>query len=393
MGYIFAPASAARAPWARLARGEGPISISPARRRAGGAAIRGWAPASDPSRARSRCSPARPVAAAFTDLAQPTGAPSSQRRYPYIDRSFPNLERVHEEPPAYIAYGLLSDEECDALIAAAQQGALEHLPYDHAVLLDVHRLWPLVLVVLAGTAFDAWHAAGPDATLAAGAVALLLQTALLAAARWSAGVAGLVGAVWLATRHVIGGQVFTGTKWTVAHLFDSSSSSSASSTGSSRDASAGGGAEVATTAAAAAQAAKHFLCRASRLLHMPPSHMEPPTVSRYLQGQQQRVHYDGRPAGDPSGYREFMAAGGQRLVVCYLKTLSPSEGGATCFHHPSMHGLLHPIPSSIHPSTCHSGLPVISGEKWIVNSWACQRPVPSAVELAPEEAAALLDAQ
>jgi hypothetical protein len=31
----------------------------------------------------------------------------------------------------------------------------------------------------------------------------------------------------------------------------------------------------------------------------------------------------------------------------------------------------------------HSGLPVLAGEKWILNTWACQRRVPTAVTHLP----------
>lgn len=66
--------------------------------------------------------------------------------------------------------------------------------------------------------------------------------------------------------------------------------------------------------ASAAEAARRFIEAAAALLRTPASHLEPPTVTRYQEGEEQRKHFDGRPAGDPSGLQEFMAAGGQRLV-------------------------------------------------------------------------------
>jgi hypothetical protein len=186
------------------------------------------------------------------------------------------------------------------------------------VLLDTHRLWPLALVVAVGAAFDTLHGGAAAAALAAGggsgpgALAAAAAPALL---KWAAGVGTLVGAAHVAARRAIGGRVFTGTKWTVASLFGRSSSdaggSSGDAGGSNGDA---GGSSDASEQAAARAAAARFVRATAALLGTPPAHLEPPTVTRYQSGQQQRVHFDGRPAGDPSGLAEFMAAGGQRLV-------------------------------------------------------------------------------
>lgn len=87
----------------------------------------------------------------------------------------------------------------------------------------------------------------------------------------------------------------------------------------------------------------------------------------------------------------------QPQVVCYLATLRPDQGGVTTFHHPKLHGLAIPprqgdalifFPSfedgTLDMRMAHSGRPVLNGgEKWIINTWACQRPVPSAVQLPP----------
>lgn len=84
-------------------------------------------------------------------------------------------------------------------------------------------------------------------------------------------------------------------------------------------------------------------------------------------------------------------AGGQRLVQCvvYLNTLSKGGGGGTAFHHPCLKGLIvQPqqgnalvfFPASkdgtMDARMTHSGLPVLAGEKWIINTWAMQHDRP-----------------
>jgi hypothetical protein len=82
--------------------------------------------------------------------------------------------------------------------------------------------------------------------------------------------------------------------------------------------------------------------------------------------------------------------------VCYLNTLEPAQGGGTRFHHPCLGGLtVRPArgdalvffpafaDGALDGRMAHSGQPVGGGgaEKWIINTWACQRSVPSAVEI------------
>ncbi len=86
-------------------------------------------------------------------------------------------------------------------------------------------------------------------------------------------------------------------------------------------------------------------------------------------------------------------AGGQRLaqIVLYLTTLSDPHvhGGGTRFHHPVFRGLtVQPKRGDalvfftafrdgrIDERMPHSGLPVLDSEKWIINTWLCERPVP-----------------
>jgi hypothetical protein len=61
-----------------------------------------------------------------------SGAPAGAPRYPFIDPAFRGLELLHAEPPVYLVHGMLSRQECGALIRAAEGGALDGLEYDNA---------------------------------------------------------------------------------------------------------------------------------------------------------------------------------------------------------------------------------------------------------------------
>lgn len=85
-----------------------------------------------------------------------------------------------------------------------------------------------------------------------------------------------------------------------------------------------------------------------------------------------------------------MQVGGQRLAQClvYLNTLSTKHGGGTKFHHPLFRGLtVSPVQGDAlmfftawqdgqeDARMVHSGEKVLGdGEKWIINTWACQYP-------------------
>jgi hypothetical protein len=130
------------------------------------------------------------------------------RAYPHINRHFPGLELVHEEPPVYVAHNFMSPHDCMELRRSAEGGELPRLEYDNAVLLDTHRLWPLLAVVLAGAAFDTWHSGGLAA--AAGSTDALLAAAGPALLKWGVAVGGLLAAALAAMRGLVGGRVFTG---------------------------------------------------------------------------------------------------------------------------------------------------------------------------------------
>jgi hypothetical protein len=172
------------------------------------------------------------------------------RAYPHINRHFPGLELVHEEPPVYVAHNFMSPHDCMELRRSAEGGELPRLEYDNAVLLDTHRLWPLLAVVLAGAAFDTWHSGGLAA--AAGSTDALLAAAGPALLKWGVAVGGLLAAALAAMRGLVGGRVFTGTKWTAAQVEPRHPT---------------------------APAMARFLHRSAQLLEIPADRLEPPTVS------------------------------------------------------------------------------------------------------------------
>ncbi|PSC76020.1 alpha beta-hydrolase [Micractinium conductrix] len=294
---------------------------------------------------------------------------ATRRTYHFIDSRWPGLEQVHAEPPVYIAHDFLSADDCAALRRAAEAGQLPYLAYDNAVLVDTHRLLLLLPVVAAGAGFDAWQAllahsgagGGGDAAVTAAALAAAAGPALL---HWSAGVGLLVAAALGGMRAFVGGRVFTGTKWTAAQLDPSHP---------------------------AAPAFARFLSRTSVLLGAPADRLEPPTVTRYRRGEYQRKHFDARPDGDPAGLKQFLEAGGQRLVQVVVYLNEVEGGGGTRFHHPLFRGLtIEPrqgdallffpayADGRFDVRMAHSGQPVEAGQKFILNTWCCQRAVPSA---------------
>ena len=74
-------------------------------------------------------------------------------------------------------------------------------------------------------------------------------------------------------------------------------------------------------AAEGCAASRPFASRGAALFGVGEGRLEPVTVTRYRHGQYQRKHLDSRPAGDASGYSEFMGSGGQRLaqLIVYLQ--------------------------------------------------------------------------
>lgn len=105
---------------------------------------------------------------------------------------------------------------------------------------------------------------------------------------------------------------------------------------------------------------------------------EPLSVLQYSLGQQYKPHYDAF-VGDEQGIDAMLEDGGQRVktMICFLQ--SANEGGETAFVRKGIK--LNPSPGSvlifnntdndgkILKDSYHAGLPVQSGEKWIMTKW------------------------
>jgi prolyl 4-hydroxylase len=114
--------------------------------------------------------------------------------------------------------------------------------------------------------------------------------------------------------------------------------------------------------------------RLAKMVDLPVTHGDNLQILHYLPGQQYKPHHDWF---DPTeeGYKEIIAAGGQRIasIIMYLNT--PAAGGGTQF--PGL-GLtvtarrgtaLYFAYEGGDPGSLHAGLPVTQGEKWIATKW------------------------
>ncbi len=129
--------------------------------------------------------------------------------------------------------------------------------------------------------------------------------------------------------------------------------------------------------------ARWLQSRMTDRLRVPLSHAEHLVVLRYLPGQEYRPHCDWLPPG-ARGNLPGAEHPGQRVhtVFCYLNDVA--EGGATDFPQlgvrvePRRGRIVHftnlRADGSGDPSTLHSGLPVVAGEKWLATLWTRVRP-------------------
>jgi len=67
--------------------------------------------------------------AGLADMMGPTEGPISTRRGNFAIPAHPNLRTLQETPPVYEIPGFLSDDECDALIAATRARKFPAVPY------------------------------------------------------------------------------------------------------------------------------------------------------------------------------------------------------------------------------------------------------------------------
>ena len=123
--------------------------------------------------------------------------------------------------------------------------------------------------------------------------------------------------------------------------------------------------------------------RLSILVQMPIRNAEQYQLVYYKEGAQYKPHFDSFDYETEDGKKNW-EPGGQRMitVIAYLNnveegggtgfpeldvTVSPKKGDVVVFHNTLLNtASSHP---KIHPKSLHGGMPVIKGEKWMVNLW------------------------
>ncbi|MFQ6229382.1 2OG-Fe(II) oxygenase [Nocardia sp. NPDC002869] len=125
--------------------------------------------------------------------------------------------------------------------------------------------------------------------------------------------------------------------------------------------------------------------RISALINCPVENGEGLQVVRYRTGGQYMRHFDFYSPTDP-GSIAHVSGGGQRTatLIIYLNdvedggetffpdpdiSFSPRKGQAVYFRYFNKRGQLD-------PATIHAGLPVLAGDKWIMNKWMRRYPIP-----------------
>jgi len=126
--------------------------------------------------------------------------------------------------------------------------------------------------------------------------------------------------------------------------------------------------------------AKNVIGRVCKMVNIPFENAEALQVVRYKPGGFYKEHHDSY-CDDSNEHMEFEKNGGQRKVTMVIYLSDDFEGGETNFPQlnqkfkpASCGGLLfYPFENKnrgrCHPKALHGGLPVISGEKYIVNVW------------------------
>jgi len=123
--------------------------------------------------------------------------------------------------------------------------------------------------------------------------------------------------------------------------------------------------------------------RFSILVQMPIRNAEQYQLVYYKKGAQYKPHFDSFDYETEDG-KKYWEPGGQRMitVIAYLNdveeggetgfpelgiNIPPKKGDAVVFHNTLTNDTTtHP---KINPRSLHGGMPVIKGEKWIVNLW------------------------
>ena len=124
--------------------------------------------------------------------------------------------------------------------------------------------------------------------------------------------------------------------------------------------------------------------RLSILVQMPIRNAEQYQLVYYGKGGEYKAHFDSFDFESPEGKKNW-EPGGQRIltVIAYLNdvaegggtdfpelgfTIPPNNGDVVVFHNTLKEEPQSNYPK-IHPKSLHAGMPVLSGNKWIVNLW------------------------
>lgn len=125
---------------------------------------------------------------------------------------------------------------------------------------------------------------------------------------------------------------------------------------------------------------KKIIKKAMKITGLPEENFEKVQICNYKPGQFFNPHQDQCHNNTESCIKE-LKRGGQRLFNILLYLNEDFQGGETEFQNlqkryklPVGNGVLwsmtNKIGNQVHPLAKHSGLPIISGEKWIANIWA-----------------------
>jgi hypothetical protein len=127
--------------------------------------------------------------------------------------------------------------------------------------------------------------------------------------------------------------------------------------------------------------------RIARAARVEAAALEPPEILHYSRGEQYRLHVDFFHRSLPH-YPEIMALGGQRIKTCLVYLNEDYEGGETEFPELDIRfrgrcgeALLFENTGSDGEGdmrTRHSGMPVMSGSKWLFSQWIRNRRQPLA---------------
>lgn len=126
--------------------------------------------------------------------------------------------------------------------------------------------------------------------------------------------------------------------------------------------------------------------RIAEALATPVAHQEPTTFLRYEPGQEYLAHYDLIRPQEEAAAAEELRVMGQRVATVLVYLNEGYEGGETFFPHLDW-GFKGKVGDALifwnmsaagerERLSLHAGLPVQSGEKWLLSQWVRAKPVP-----------------